>query len=109
MTRPPLSTRTGDLLRLLAIGQFLGLAVAAARPAAGEDASPAAIEFFEKKIRPILVEHCLECHGADAQKVQGGLSIEAQRQPAQGWRFGTGDRSGRCGEELADSRRPADG
>ena len=23
------------------------------------------IEFFEKRVRPILVEHCYECHGAD--------------------------------------------
>src|SRR5947208_1383818 len=25
-------------------------------------------EFFEKKIRPVLVAHCLECHGTDPKK-----------------------------------------
>ena len=26
------------------------------------------LEFFEKKIRPALTEHCYSCHSADAQK-----------------------------------------
>ncbi len=26
------------------------------------------VEFFEKKIRPLLAEHCYECHGADEQE-----------------------------------------
>ncbi|MCA1964879.1 MAG: DUF1549 domain-containing protein, partial [Prosthecobacter sp.] len=39
-------------------------------------------EFFEKKIRPLLVEHCLECHGADKQK--GGLRLDH----ATGWQQG---------------------
>src|SRR5437867_8431859 len=29
---------------------------------------PQAVEFFETKIRPILVERCLKCHGPDKQK-----------------------------------------
>ena len=32
-------------------------------------ADPAAAEFFEKKIRPVLVEHCFECHSAKAEKL----------------------------------------
>ncbi|MCO8121133.1 PSD1 and planctomycete cytochrome C domain-containing protein [Stieleria sp. TO1_6] len=43
------------------------------------------IRFFENKIRPLLAEHCYECHGADAQEselrvdrldsmLQGGLA-----------------------------------
>ncbi len=35
--------------------------------------SPAAIEFFEKKIRPVFAEHCQKCHGGD--KVKGGLRL----------------------------------
>ena len=26
----------------------------------------AAVEYFEKKVRPILVNHCYACHSADA-------------------------------------------
>src|ERR1051325_11864915 len=38
----------------------------------------AGIEFFEKKIRPIFVEHCYECHSADAKKVKGGLLLDTR-------------------------------
>ncbi len=30
--------------------------------------TPAAIQFFETKVRPILAENCFECHGAKKQK-----------------------------------------
>ena len=33
------------------------------------------LEYFESKIRPILVTHCLECHSA-AKKVRGGLNLD---------------------------------
>ncbi|NBP24296.1 MAG: DUF1549 domain-containing protein, partial [Proteobacteria bacterium] len=46
-------------------------------------ASPAAdptagLEFFEQRIRPVLVEHCHECHSASAKKVQGGLRMDSR-------------------------------
>jgi mono/diheme cytochrome c family protein len=34
-------------------------------------------EFFEKKIRPLLAEKCLKCHGAD-DKVKGGLKLTSR-------------------------------
>jgi len=42
-----------------------------------EDAPPgdARIEFFEKKVRPILSEHCYQCHSADT-KPSGGLRVD---------------------------------
>jgi len=36
--------------------------------------SPEAEQFFEKKIRPILLNRCAECHGEDLQ--EGGLRID---------------------------------
>lgn len=36
------------------------------------------IEFFENKIRPLLVVHCLECHGADQAKIRGGLRLTSR-------------------------------
>lgn len=36
------------------------------------------IEFFENKIRPIFVVHCLECHGTDDKKVRGGLRLSSR-------------------------------
>lgn len=42
------------------------------------------IEFFEKRIRPILVDRCLECHGAGAKEVQGELLLDSR----EGWQKG---------------------
>jgi hypothetical protein len=39
-------------------------------------ADEAGIEFFEKKIRPLLVEHCYECHAAGAKKIGGKLLLD---------------------------------
>ena len=39
-------------------------------------ADPAAIEFFERSIRPLLAQHCAECH--DRGKAEGGLSLNSR-------------------------------
>ena len=36
-------------------------------------------EFFEKKIRPLLVEHCYECHSAGAKKLKGNLLLDTKQ------------------------------
>lgn len=36
------------------------------------------VEFFEKRIRPMLVEHCYECHSATAKKIKGGLVLDSR-------------------------------
>ena len=36
------------------------------------------IEFFEAKIRPILVERCYECHSATSKEVKGGLLVDSR-------------------------------
>ena len=35
-------------------------------------------EFFETKIRPVLVEHCYSCHSADSKIVRGGLLVDSR-------------------------------
>jgi cytochrome c553 len=63
-------------LRLQIIGILLStIALAAAAPSrAGESAGE---EFFEKKVRPVLVEKCLKCHGNG--KKRGSLSLESRQ------------------------------
>ncbi len=41
-------------------------------------AQDAGVEFFEKKIRPVLVEHCYECHATNAKKIRGGLLLDSR-------------------------------
>jgi hypothetical protein len=40
--------------------------------------SPEQIEFFEKKIRPVLVESCYKCHSAESGKDKGGLLVDSR-------------------------------
>ena len=41
------------------------------------------LDFFEKKVRPLLAERCLECHSPE-KKVKGGLRLDTQ----EGWAHG---------------------
>jgi hypothetical protein len=52
-----------------------------AAPASAAEPGAKQIEFFEKKIRPALVEHCYKCHSADAEKekkLRGGLRLDTR-------------------------------
>src|SRR5262249_22753968 len=42
------------------------------------------IEFFERHIRPVLAEHCYECHSTQARKVKGQLLLDTQAGIAKG-------------------------
>src|SRR5436309_11142190 len=35
-------------------------------------------DFFEKRIRPVLVERCYECHSAEAEKLKGELLLDSR-------------------------------
>ena len=58
-------------VRLLLSG--LALASALASAARADDPTPEQVEFFEKRIRPLLVDNCAECHGEGRAK--GGLRL----------------------------------
>jgi len=60
---------------------MLAASVAASVYAQPPDAEQLAL--FEKKIRPVLVEHCLECHGED-EDPSGGLRLNSRA----GWAVG---------------------
>ncbi|NND96150.1 MAG: DUF1549 domain-containing protein, partial [Pirellulaceae bacterium] len=36
------------------------------------------IAFFEKKIRPVLVQHCYQCHAGDADDIGGSLLLDSR-------------------------------
>ena len=52
------------------------LALTAPTPAGDNRRRSPAEEFFEKKVRPVLVENCLECHGV--RKQRGGLRLDSR-------------------------------
>ena len=63
MTRPPATLLIGILLCCASASHVWG--------ADGSD-----VTFFEKKIRPILVKRCYECHSEKAQEQEGGLLLD---------------------------------
>jgi hypothetical protein len=64
---------------LAATAAGLGLGGGVAVAVAAEDAPSAeGIAFFEKRIRPALVEHCHQCHAADAKIVRGGFLLDSR-------------------------------
>lgn len=64
---------------------------AAFAPLAGVGADPAAgVEFFEKRVRPVLVEHCYECHSAEAKKLKGKRRLDSREAV---WRGGKPEES----------------
>jgi hypothetical protein len=52
------------------------LTCTASARASGPDAR--GVEFFEKKIRPVLAEHCYSCHSQGAKKLRGGLLLDSR-------------------------------
>jgi cytochrome c553 len=42
------------------------------------DLTPAQTQFFETKIRPVLVNNCYKCHSGQAEKVRGGLLLDSR-------------------------------
>ena len=61
-------------------------ALCAQEPAAAEDSpqSPEGLEFFEKRIRPALAQHCYECHSAQSDRPEGGLLLDSASAIRQG-------------------------
>ena len=45
------------------------------QPAYGQDG----VDFFERKIRPVLVQECYSCHSAQAKKHKGGLVVDTKQ------------------------------
>ncbi|MCA9064278.1 MAG: DUF1553 domain-containing protein [Planctomycetaceae bacterium] len=36
------------------------------------------LAFFETRIRPVLIQHCYECHAAGAKSIKGGLLLDSR-------------------------------
>ncbi|GAB5561004.1 MAG: hypothetical protein SynsKO_26510 [Synoicihabitans sp.] len=47
--------------------------------AAGPEVSREQIDFFEAKIRPVLIENCYQCHSQDADELRGSLLLDSRQ------------------------------
>jgi len=58
------------------------------------------IEFFETKIRPVLIKHCYECHASDSKSIRGGLLLDTLADTLKGGDSGTALVPGKPAESL---------
>ncbi len=56
--------------------------------------------FFERSIRPILAEHCYECHSEEAEKQKGGLLLDRESGWLEGGDLGKAVIPGQPGASL---------
>ncbi len=75
----PLAVVMATMLAMTAAGATKPAALTAAQAA-----------FFESKIRPVLTQHCFECHSAQSAKVKGGLRLDSREGIRAGGETGPG-------------------
>src|SRR5258706_6533584 len=63
-------------MRTLSLCIVTGLVALQADPGTAQD-DAAGAEFYEKKVRPTLVDRCYSCHSAGAPKLKGGLRLDS--------------------------------
>ncbi|MGL4419270.1 MAG: DUF1553 domain-containing protein [Gemmataceae bacterium] len=78
------------IVGLLLVSLFAGYGLAA---------DPAA-DFFETKIRPVLVRECYSCHSEEAKKAKGGLRLDSRAALLAGGDTGPAIVPGKPGESL---------
>ena len=61
-----------NFLLLILLGAMISPSAFAIEP------TPAQLDFFESKIRPILADRCYKCHSTFAEKIKGGLLLDSR-------------------------------
>ena len=100
------------LLALIAIGcvNFVGRPVSAQSKVGNEGGNEGAkpsvhftdqqLDFFENKVRPLLVDKCYDCHGPDATPLEGSLSLSSRKSILSGGDTGPAIAPGQPEESL---------
>lgn len=58
------------------------------------------LDFFENRIRPVLVEHCYECHSGESKSIQAKLRLDGRALAIQGGESGPAIVPGKPQESL---------
>jgi hypothetical protein len=71
---------TSNRISRVVVGLFLFILGNTVTLQAADDAKtidPEKLEFFESRIRPVLIKHCYECHSAKSDEVKGSLLVDS--------------------------------
>ena len=94
-TGPPVSLGRAASLPTFVVFTVL---LASATPSGAADSHN--VEFFESKVRPLLVEHCYECHSAESGESSGDLRLDTAAATRNGGSRGPALVPGRPDESL---------
>jgi mono/diheme cytochrome c family protein len=64
------------------------------------DSPQKALEFFEKSVRPVLVNHCFECHSPAKKKPKAGLRVDSREALLEGGESGPAIVAGKPADSL---------
>ncbi len=67
---------------------------------ASDETTQEQLDFFENHIRPVLIEHCFECHSGDAKTPKGGLRLDSRAGVLEGGENGPALVPGRAQESM---------
>jgi mono/diheme cytochrome c family protein len=79
-------------------GVWLVLALLCPALAKAEETNAEGLELFEKRIRPVLIEHCNQCHSAESKPLQAGLRVDTREGLRKGGESGAAVIPGKPGE-----------
>ncbi len=94
----PLTATVTWIAALAAIVGTAQWAIAQAVTALPDTQDPAAVDFFEKKVRPLLIARCHECHGGEKHK--GNLRLDSRAAALAGGDTGVAIVPGKPDESL---------
>ena len=112
ITESPRSSRSRQALLTLALVIPIVCcrsAVADEQPSVTTISDNAQNEFFEQKIRPLLVRHCYECHSGASNEVKGGLRLDYREAAVKGGDSGPAVKAGSPDDSLLLSAIRHDG
>ena len=85
---------------MLAFLRITVLAVVVAGSSFADDYTAEQLDFFEKKIRPVLAEKCYSCHSAGAKKLKANLLVDHREHLLKGGDTGSSIVPGKPDESL---------
>ena len=77
---PAPSAPTLETVRTAAARLLQFAIVLAGAPLSATGTVSSGLEFFENRIRPVLAEHCYQCHSAGAAKIGGSLIMDTKEE-----------------------------
>ena len=87
-------------IRAAALSVGMCALVLMAAPAKNNAHAEDDLDYFEKKIRPVLIERCYKCHSAEATKPKGGLRLDHRAGLLEGGDSGAAVVPGKADESL---------